>query len=188
MPPPRTLDVSSASEPYEVRSKYQQAQIEQLSRQCEDLRKQRTTDLERIRVLEAEQQAQDKRATTAMGAIQDRWKSEKTKRKQDTEIWKSMNAIAALDTRIAQYNGMMEEMRWREASRQDGIAILAREFKLAEFQSKENETYYTTRDLEASTVDIRCTISAEPSEGRSPTVDQTERQVDHSVGSLTGRS
>jgi len=148
MPLPRTLDVSSASEPYEVRSKYQQAQIEQLSRQCEDLRKQRAADLERITVLEAEQRAQDERATTAMKAIQERWKSEKSKRKEDLEIWKSLNTIANLDTRVVQYNGMLEEMKWREASRQDGIAILAREFKLAEFQAKESEIYAITGELE----------------------------------------
>ena len=150
MPPPRQLDVSSASEPYEVRSRYQQAQIEQLTRQCEDLRKQRSVDLDRITTLEKEQQAQDERATTAMKAIQDRWKQEKGKRREDTEIWKSLHAIAVLDTRLAQYNGMLEEMRWKEASRQDSIAILAREFKLAEFQTKEIENDTIMADLEVS--------------------------------------
>jgi hypothetical protein len=150
MPLPRQLDVSSASEPYEVRSKYQQAQIEQLSRQCEDLRKQRAIDMERITILEKEQQLQDERANTAMKAIQERWKQEKAKRREDMEIWKSMIAIANLDTRLAQYDGMLEEMRWKEASRQDNIAILAREFKLTEFQVKESENHYTIVELEVS--------------------------------------
>jgi hypothetical protein len=148
MPQPRPLNVSSASEPYEVRSKYQQAQIEQLSRQCEDLRKQRATDLERITFLEKEQQAQNERATTAMKAIQERWKQEKAKRKEDMEIWKSLHVIANLDIRLAQYNGMIEEMRWKESSRQDSIAIMAREFKLVEFQSKERDNDNTVSELE----------------------------------------
>jgi hypothetical protein len=149
MPPlPRQLDVSSASEPYEVRSKYQQAQIEQLSRQCEDLRKQRSTDLERINLLEKEQQAHDERANMAMKAIQEKWKQEKSKRREEMEIWKCLNTIANLDTRLAQYDGMLEEMRWKEASRQDNIAIMAREFKLMVFQEKEIEVNTTVKELE----------------------------------------
>lgn len=146
--PPRQLDVSSTSEPYEVRDKYQQAQIEQLSRQCEDLRKQRSLDLDRITTLEREQLAQDERATTAMKAIQERWRVEKSKRREDTEVWKSLNMLAGLDTRIARYDGMLEEMKWKEAQRVDSVAILAREFKLAEFQAKEVENDRVTAELE----------------------------------------
>lgn len=150
MPPPKPISVTATSQPYEIRSNYQQAQIQELTEQCEALRRQATKDSRAISDLEMELETQRQEAQSSSRNSAEKWKAERKEMKHGQEKLKRLARIAELDAGAAASDVKWEELRWREALRQEAIAVLARDYKITAFQIMEQETEREITALEVS--------------------------------------
>jgi len=137
MPAPKPVEIGSSSEPYEARLNYQSQQINQLTRQNVELKRECSKNFELITSLRGDKQAIEARASLTVKSLHEEYKAERQEWKRTCDKLEGRSRLADLDTKLAIYNLKLEQERWNETFRQQGIAVMARDFKITEFQVME---------------------------------------------------